>query len=93
MISQTLRRARYEFQSDVKNVVYDSKDATIPTERRLTRSLYSVYKPALETEASLRINPRGEILEAHVPTRSPRPQAVTVYRPRPTEAPSSPMRD
>ena len=65
VISQTLRHARYEFTGDGQNAVYDSKDATIPA-RGIARSLYSVYKPALETESTLKVNQRGEILEAHV---------------------------
>jgi hypothetical protein len=65
VISQTLRQARYEFKGDGQDAVYDSKDATIPT-GGIARSLYSVYKPALETESTLKVNQRGEILEAHV---------------------------
>jgi hypothetical protein len=65
VISQTLRRARYEFESTGQNVVYDSKDTHIPI-GGVARSLYLVYKPALENEALLKVNQRGEILEAHV---------------------------
>lgn len=65
VITQRLRRARETIKNQTEEITYDSNEKAVPT-NAVAKSLYSVFQPVVETEASLNVNSRGEILQAHV---------------------------
>jgi hypothetical protein len=65
-ITQTVDRARVKIQAGPQKIAYDSKDGKTD-DNPSAQALSQVYAAAVGQEYSLKISPRGEVLDAKVP--------------------------
>ena len=79
-IEQTVERARSKIETADQKIAFDSNDANVPTDT-ITKSLYDVYKPAVKSLYTLKVNARGKILEAHVPPKVTQALLVSPFKP------------